>query len=77
MNDVKKNAVEQRRAYNMTAFLCEFAIVSLFFSGVALIAVGLWNIWPPLAMIFVGLACLYLARCVKLSAKFPERTVKK
>lgn len=77
MNITKTNAVKERRAYNMIAFLREFAVISLFFAGMALIAVGLWHIWPPLAMIFVGLVCLYLARCVNLAAKSPERTVKK
>ena len=52
-------------------------IVLLFFCGVALIAAGLWQIWRPLALVFLGIACWYLASCMRMAAKFPERTDKK
>ena len=57
--------------------LLDLLIVLLFFAGVALIAAGLWQIWPPLAFVFLGIACLYVAGCVNLAAKSPERTDKK
>lgn len=60
-----------------TTAILERLVVFLFFCGVALIAAGLWQIWQPLALVFLGVACLYLACCVNLSAKFPERTEKK
>lgn len=77
MKNNKPNAVKERPSYNETAILRDFVVIFLFFAGMALIAVGLWYIWPPLAMVFTGVACLYLARCVSLTAKSPERTVKK
>lgn len=49
----------------------------LFFCGVALIAAGLWRMWPPVALVFLGIACLYVAGCVSMAAKSPERTDKK
>lgn len=54
--------------------LQDWLILFLFFAGVALIAAGLWQIWPPLAFVFLGIACLYVAGCVNLAAKSPERT---
>jgi len=60
-----------------TSSLSEWFTVLLFFVGVALIAAGLWQIWPPLALVFLGIACLYVAGCVNMAAKFPERTDKK
>lgn len=63
---------------NNKAFaILEWLIVLLFFCGVALIAAGLWQIWQPLALVFLGIACFYLAGCVSMTAKFPERTEKK
>lgn len=67
----------QRRDHKATTVLTELLVIALFFAGLALIAAGLWFIWPPVAMIFVGLAALYLAGCVDLAAKHTERTVKK
>lgn len=55
----------------------DWMIVLLFFCGVALIAAGLWQIWQPLALVFLGIACLYLGCCASMSAKSPERTEKK
>lgn len=63
--------------HKKTAVLRELAVIVLFFAGMALIAAGLWHIWPPVAMIFGGLALVYLAGCVNMTAKSPERTVKK
>lgn len=48
-------------------------IVFLFFSGVALIAVGLWQFSRPLALVFLGVACLYVAACVSKTAKSPRK----
>lgn len=62
--------------YKVSAVM-EWLIILLFFCGVALIAAGLWQIWQPLALVFLGIACLYLACCVNLAAKSPERTEKK
>ena len=55
----------------------DWLVVLLFFCGVALIAAGLWQMWPPIALVFLGLACLYVAGCIGMAAKFPERTDKK
>lgn len=60
-----------------TTPLLDWFVVFLFFAGMALIAAGLWQIWPPLAWVFLGLACLYVAGCVNMAAKSPERTDKK
>ena len=62
---------------NKASAVMEWLIVFLFFCGVALIAAGLWQIWPPLALVFLGIACLYLAGCMSMSAKSPERTEEK
>ena len=63
---------------NNKAFaILEWLIVLLFFCGVALIAAGLWQIWQPLALVFLGIACWYVAGCVNMAAKPPERTDKK
>lgn len=62
---------------NKASAIKDWLIVLLFFCGVALIAAGLWQIWQPLALVFLGIACLYLGRCVNMSAKSPERTEKK
>ena len=60
-----------------TSAVVDRLVVFLFFCGVALIAAGLWQIWQPLALVFLGIACLYLACCVNMAAKSPERTEKK
>lgn len=57
--------------------ILDWVVVFLFFCGVALIAAGLWQIWPPVALVFLGIACLYVAGCVSIAAKSPERTDKK
>lgn len=62
---------------NKAAAILDWLIVLLFFCGMALIAAGLWQIWQPLALVFLGIACLYLAGCVYMAAKSPERTEKK
>lgn len=62
---------------NKAADILEWLIVLLFFCGVALIAAGLWQIWQPLALVFLGIACLYLAGCVSMAVKSPERTERK
>lgn len=62
---------------NRTSAVLDRLVVFLFFCGVALIAAGLWQIWQPLAMVFLGIACLYLACCVNMAAKSSERTEKK
>lgn len=72
-----KFAAEKQRDHKLTGVLSELLVMILFFAGLALIAAGLWLIWPPVAMIFGGLAVLYLAGCVDMAAKHPERTVKK
>lgn len=72
-----KFAAEKQRNHKLTGMLRELLVMILFFAGLALIAAGLWLIWPPVAMIFGGLAALYLAGCVDLAAKHAERTVKK
>jgi hypothetical protein len=58
---------------NSLAVLRDWLTVLLFFAGVALIAAGLWCIWPPVALIFVGAAVLYLAMCVNKVAKYPVK----
>ena len=55
----------------------DWFVVLLFFCGVALIAAGLWYIWKPLALVFLGIACWYVAGCVSIAAKSPERTDRK
>lgn len=62
---------------NKTAAVLDSLIVLLFFCGVALIAVGLWQIWRPLAMVFLGLACLYVAASVNKTANSPRKDGKK
>lgn len=62
---------------NKASVIKDLLIVLLFFCGVALIAAGLWQIWQPLAMVFLGITCLYLGCCVNMSAKSTERTEKK
>lgn len=62
---------------NRTSAVLDRLVVFLFFCGVALIAAGLWQIWQPLALVFLGISCLYLACCVNVTAKSPERTEKK
>lgn len=49
----------------------------LFFCGVALIAAGLWLYSRPLALIYIGIMCIYVGRCVFNAANSPERTDKK
>ena len=72
-----KFAAEKQRNHKLTGALRELLVMILFFAGLALIAAGLWHMFPPAAMIFSGLALLYLAGCVNLAAKHAERTVKK
>jgi len=55
----------------------EWLVVFLFFFGVALIAAGLWLFSRTLALVFLGIVCLYVAGCVSIAAKSPERTDKK
>lgn len=55
----------------------DWLIVLLFFGGVALIAAGLWQFGRPLALVFLGIACLYVATCVSKTANPHERTDKK
>ena len=55
----------------------EWLVVVLFLCGVALIAVGLWQVNHPLALIFLGLGTLYLAACVSKIENTPERTDEK
>lgn len=62
---------------NKASAIMDWLSVLLFFCGVALIAAGLWQIWQPLALVFLGIACFYLAGCVNMAAKSPERTDKK
>ena len=70
-------AAKKQHEHKWTGVLSELLVMILFFAGLALIAAGLWLIWPPVAMIFGGVATLYLAGCVDLAAKHAERTVKK
>lgn len=51
--------------------ILDWLIIFLFFGGVALIAVGLWQFSYPLALVFLGIACLYVAACVSKTAKSP------
>ena len=67
------DAFKQQLSDIVTGILRDLLVVFLFFAGLALIAAGLWHIWPPLAMIFLGLACVYLAGCVNMTAKSPEK----
>lgn len=60
-----------------TSAVLDGFVVFLFFCGVALIAAGLWLFSHALAMVFLGIACLYVAGCVSIAAKSPERTDKK
>lgn len=58
---------------NNVITVLDLVIVTLFFCGVALIAVGLWQIWPPVALVFLGITCLYVAGCVGKTAKSPRK----
>lgn len=60
-----------------TSAVLDGFVVFLFFCGVALIAAGLWLFSHALAMVFLGISCLYVAGCVSIAAKSPERTDKK
>lgn len=62
MKSQQKAAVKQRLF--STAVLRDWLVVLLFFAGVALIAAGLWCIWPPVSLIFIGVAVLYFAFCI-------------
>ena len=64
--------MKNQRKKSAASFL-DWLTVLLFFAGVALIAAGLWCIWPPVALIFVGAAVLYLAMCVNKVAKYPVK----
>lgn len=67
------SAVKEQLSYVVTTILREFMVLFLFFAGLALIAAGLWHIWPPVALIFIGAVCVYLGRCVHMTAKSPEK----
>lgn len=43
--------------------------VFLFFLGVGLIAAGLYQFSHAVALVFIGIACLYVAFCVCSTAK--------
>ncbi len=60
-----------------TSKTVELLVVILFFCGVALIAAGLWLFSVPLAMIFMGIAVLYLAAGISKTAKSNEKDGKK
>lgn len=62
---------------NKASAILDWLVTFLFFCGVALIAAGLWQIWQPLALVFLGITCLYLGNCANIAAKSPERTEKK
>jgi hypothetical protein len=62
-----------RQQTSASAVCREWLVVLLFFAGVALIAAGLWCIWPPVSLIFIGVAVLYLAMCVSKVAKSPVK----
>ena len=62
---------------NKATAVLDRMVVLLFFCGVVLIAEGLSQMWPPLALVFLGIACWYVAGCVNMAAKPPERTDKK
>lgn len=66
-----------KMTYPMAAILRDVLAVVLLLTGVALIAVGLWCIWYPVALLFCGAVLVYVARCVNMTAKYPERTDKK
>ena len=55
----------------------DWFVVLLFFAGVALIAAGLWQIWKPMSLVFLGITCWYVAGCVSIAVKSPERTDRK
>ena len=67
-----KKAVNGQQTSTLAACR-EWLVVLLFFAGVALIAAGLWCIWPPVALVFTGAAVLYLAMCVSKVAKSPVK----
>lgn len=67
-----KKAVNGQQTSALAAWH-EWLVVLLFFAGVALIAAGLWCIWPPVALIFTGATVLYLAMCVSKVAKSPVK----
>ena len=62
---------------NKAAAILDWLVTFLFFCGMALIAAGLWQIWPPVALVFLGIVTWYLAACINTAAKSPERTDKK
>lgn len=59
----QRRAAAKQRLFS-PAVLRDWLVVILFFAGVALIAAGLWCIWPPVSLIFIGGAVLYLAFCI-------------
>ena len=71
------NAAKTQLSHTVATVLRDLTAIFLVFAGLALIAAGLWHIWPPVALIFVGAASVYLGWCVHLTAKYPERTDKK
>lgn len=67
------SAVKEQISYIWVTVVRELMAVFLLFAGLALIAAGLWHIWPPVALIFIGAVCVYLGRCVHMTAKSPEK----
>lgn len=66
-------AVKKQLADTVARILKELTVIFLFFAGLALIAAGLWHIWPPVALIFVGAVVEYLGWCVHMTAKSPVK----
>lgn len=56
-----------------TTTAVDWLIVFLFFIGVVLIAAGLWLFSRPLALVFIGITCLYVAGCVSKAANSPRK----
>lgn len=62
---------------NVAAIIIELLVVILFICGIALIAAGLWQVCPPLALIFMGAALVYVAACISKTANSPRKDGKK
>lgn len=62
---------------NKTAIIMELLVAILFICGIALIAAGLWQVCPPLALVFMGAALLYVAACISNAANSPRKDGKK
>ena len=56
-----------------TPSVSDWLTVSLFFLGVGLIAAGLYQFSRAMALVFLGIACLYLAFGVCKAAKSPGK----